>query len=79
VAGKAQTLDDWARQILLHAHVIAPCPEHGYMRIRSGDHALDYAHALADRQPFPGKSKTSCKRAVDDAFDGLGDRCPACD
>jgi hypothetical protein len=72
-------LGDWATQILLHAHAIMPCPEHGFMRIKDSHRALDYAHALAEHQPFPGKSKTLCRRAIDDVFEGLGDRCPGCD
>jgi hypothetical protein len=40
---------------------------------------LDYAHALAAHDPFPGKSKLKCIDAVDAMFDSLSDDCPACE
>jgi len=50
---KKETLDQWATRILLHAHAIAPCPDHGYMRLRFCHQGLDYAHALAEQDRYP--------------------------
>jgi hypothetical protein len=76
---RKETIDQWATRILLHAHAIAPCADHGYMRLRFSHQGLDYAHALAEHDPYPGKSNVKCLEAVDAAFDSLGDECPACD
>ena len=80
-AKAAQTTESpeaWATRILLHSHAIAPCAEHGYMRLRFHHAALDYAHALAAADPLPGKSKAKSAATLDDFIDGLGDDCPAC-
>ena len=74
----AESPDAWATRILLHSHAIAPCSEHGYMRLRFHHAALDYAHALAAADPLPGKSKAKSAEALDEFLDGLGDDCPAC-
>lgn len=68
----------WAAQILLHAHAIAACPEHGFMRLKFDHTSLDYAHALAAAAPYPGKSKASSAAILDEYLDGIGDECPAC-
>jgi hypothetical protein len=68
----------WAAQILLHAHAIAACPEHGFMRLKFDHTSLDYAHALAAAAPYPGKSKASSAAIPDEYLDGTGDECPAC-
>lgn len=78
-ARRKETLADWATGVLLHAHAIAPCPDHGFMKIVHSRNGLDYAHALAEHQPYPGKSKASCVIAVDEVFDSFGDQCPACE
>ena len=77
-AMKAESPDAWATRILLHSHAIAPCAEHGYMRLRFHHAALDYAHALAAADPLPGKSKAKSAETLDEFLDGLGDDCPAC-
>ncbi len=76
--GRKETIDQWATRILLHAHAISPCPDHGYMRLHFSHQGLDYAHALAEHEPYPGKSAPKCIEAVDAVFDSLGDDCPAC-
>lgn len=76
---RGATLDHWARDKLLRAHAIAPCPGCGYMRLNFSHRALDYAHALAEHEPYPGRSPAQCIEAVDAAYDELGDECPACD
>ena len=77
-ARQAESPDAWATRILLHSHAIAPCSEHGFMRLRYHHAALDYAHALAAADPLPGKSKAKSAEALDEFLDGLGDDCPAC-
>jgi hypothetical protein len=75
---KKETLEQWATGILLHAHAIVPCPDHGFMRLRFSHQGMDYAYALAVHQPFHGKSNAQCIEAVDSVFDSLSDDCPAC-
>lgn len=75
---KTESPDAWATRILLHSHAIAPCAEHGYMRLKFHHAAIDYAHALAAADPLPGKSKAKSAETLDEFLDGLGDDCPAC-
>ena len=77
-AKKTESPDAWATRILLHSHAIAPCAEHGYMRLKFHHAAIDYAHALAAADPLPGKSKAKSAETLDEFLDGLGDECPAC-
>jgi hypothetical protein len=74
---RQQSPDVWAQQILLHAHAIAACPEHGFMRLKFDHTSLDYAHALA-AAAFPGMSKAKSAALLDDYLKGIGDECPAC-
>jgi hypothetical protein len=73
-----ETIEDWATRILLHSHAIVACPDCGFMRLKFGPRSLDYAHALAEFERYPGKSKANCIEAIDAAFDSLGDECPGC-
>jgi hypothetical protein len=75
---KADRLELWARDLLLEAHAIAPCAEHGYMRLKHSHHAIDYALSLAEHRKFPGKNKKQRHAAVEEVLDGLADTCPAC-
>lgn len=50
-----RTLEMWAADLLMEAHAIAPCHEHGYMRLRHSHHAVDYAMSLAEHRKFSGK------------------------
>lgn len=79
MAVRKETIEQWATRILLHAHAIAPCPDHGFMRLKFSPSGIDYAHALAEHNRYPGFSKLKCVEAVDAAFDSLSDDCPACD
>lgn len=74
-----ETVQQWATRVLLHAHAIRACPECSYMKLNFSFHGLDYAHALAEHDPYPRLSKAQCIEAVDSVFDSLGDDCPACD
>jgi hypothetical protein len=72
------SLSAWATDILLEAHAIAPCPEHGYFRLRHSHHAVDYATSLAEYREFPGKTRKQRAKAVGKVLDSLADTCPAC-
>lgn len=74
-----ETLSLWATDILLEAHAIAPCSEHGYLRLRHSHHAVDYALSIAEHRRFSGKNKKERTKAVEQVLDGLADTCPACD
>lgn len=76
---KKVTLESWATDLLVEAHAIAPCADHGYMRLRHSQHALDYARDLAEHRKFSGKKKKERVAAVEGVLDGLGDTCPGCD
>jgi hypothetical protein len=71
--------DEWATGILLNAHAIAPCPEHGFMKLKFHHAAVDYAHALAETHPLPGAGKRKSIEVLDGFLDGLSDQCPGCD
>jgi hypothetical protein len=75
---RKQSPEVWAQQILLHAHAIAACPDHGFMRLKSDHTSLDYAHALAAAAPYLGMSKAKSVALLDDYLEGIGDECPAC-
>lgn len=79
MAKKNETLEWWATDLLLEAHAITPCPDHGYMRLRHSHPAVDYARDLAKHRKFSGKNKKQRVAAVEDVLDGLGDTCPGCD
>jgi hypothetical protein len=78
MADTKQSADAWAAQILLHAHAITSCPEHGFMRLKFDHTSLDYAYALAAAAPYPGTSKAASAAILDDCLSGIGDECPAC-
>jgi hypothetical protein len=71
-------LEMWAADLLMEAHAIAPCPDHGYTRLRHSHHAVDYALSLAEHRTFSGKNKKERIAAVESVLDGLSDECPAC-
>jgi hypothetical protein len=76
---EARTLTMWAMDILLEAHAIAPCPDHGYLRLRHSHHAVDYAKSKPGHREFAGNNKKQRVKAVDKVLDGLADTCPACE
>ena len=75
---RGQSVEEWASRILLHAHAIQPCPEHGFMRVKFSHASIEYARALASQEPFPKLGSTKSVAALDQFLDGLGDDCPAC-
>ncbi|WIG52660.1 MAG: hypothetical protein OJF48_003579 [Afipia sp.] len=72
-----RNIENWATDILIHAHAIVPCPDCGFKRLRFAPQAVDYAHALAAHERFSGLTKVQRIEAVDAVLDGLGDDCPA--
>ncbi|MEH2469273.1 hypothetical protein V1281_001476 [Nitrobacteraceae bacterium AZCC 2161] len=74
-----ETLTNWATDLLLEAHAIAPCPDHGYLRLHHSHQAVDYALSMAEHRHFSGKNKKQRVEAVEKILDGLADTCPACD
>jgi hypothetical protein len=76
---EARPLTTWATDILLEAHAIAPCPDHGYLRLRHSHHAVDHAKSNAAHRKFAGKNRKQRIKAVDKVLDGLADTCPACE
>ena len=66
-------LEMWAADLLMEAQAIAPCQEHGYMRLRHSHHAVDYALALTEHRKFSGKNAKERIAAVESVFDGLSD------
>jgi hypothetical protein len=72
------TLEMWAADLLMEAHAIAPCHDHGYMRLQHSHRAIDYALSLAEHRKFSGKNKKERVAAVESVLDGLSDDCPAC-
>jgi hypothetical protein len=72
------TLEMWAADLLMEAKAIAPCPDHGYLRLHHSHQAINYALALAEHRKFRGKNKEERLAAVERVLDGLSDECPAC-
>lgn len=78
MAVQKQSLEQWATDLLLHAHAIAACPGCGFMKLKMNPKGLDYAHSLAEHDPYPRKNKLECVAAVDAVYDSLGDDCQGC-
>jgi hypothetical protein len=64
--------------ILLEAHAIRECEQHGHMRDRADPHALENAREAARQDPFPGTSPEQSVAAIDEAMAVIGDTCPEC-
>jgi hypothetical protein len=74
-----RTLRGWALGVLLEAHAIRECVEHGHMKDRTDPHALEHAREIARREPFRGSSPDQALAAIDDVIQSIGDTCPDCD
>jgi hypothetical protein len=73
-----RTIRGWALGVLLEAHAIKECDEHGHMRDRSDPHALEHAREMAVHHPFPGTSPDQSLAAIDEVMSSIGDTCPEC-
>jgi hypothetical protein len=72
------SLEMWAADLLMEAHAIEPCQDHGYKRLRHSYQAVGYALSLAEHRKFSGKNKKERVAAVESVLDSLSDECPAC-
>jgi hypothetical protein len=73
------TLAGWALGLLIEAHAVRECEEHGHMRDRSDPHAGEHARELARAEPFHGTSPEQAVAALDEVMRSIGDTCPACE
>ncbi|MEA2836454.1 MAG: hypothetical protein QOD89_1004 [Bradyrhizobium sp.] len=73
-----RTVRSWALGVLLEAHAIRECDEHGHMKDRTDPHALQHALQVARQEPFPGISSDQAVAAIDDVMNSIGDTCPEC-
>jgi hypothetical protein len=73
-----RTIRGWALGILLEAHAIRECDEHGHMKDRTDPHALEQAREIARQEPFPGTSSEQSLAAMDEVMNSVGDACPEC-
>jgi len=73
-----RTLQGWALGVLLEAHAIRECDEHGHMKDRSDPHALEHAREAARVEPFPGTAPDQAVAAIDEVMRSIGDTCPGC-
>jgi hypothetical protein len=73
-----RTIRGWALGVLLEAHAIRECDEHGHMKDRTDPHALERAREIARQEPFSGNSPAQALAAIDDVMNSIGDACPGC-
>lgn len=73
-----RTVRGWALGVLLEAHAIRECDEHGHMKDRTDPHALEQAREIARQEPFPGTSSEQSLAAMDEVMNSVGDACPEC-
>jgi hypothetical protein len=73
-----RTLRGWAVAVLLEAHAIRECEDHGWMRDRADPHARDRAILVAEQDPPAGVSVEQAIKAIKDALSSIGDTCPEC-
>lgn len=73
-----RTIRGWALGILLEAHAVRECDQHGHMKDRTDPHALEQAREIARQEPFSGTSPAQSLAAIDDVMNSIGDACPEC-
>jgi hypothetical protein len=73
-----RSLQGWALGVLLEAHAIRECDEHGHMKDRSDPHALEHAREAARVDPFLGTTPDQAVAAIDEVMRSIGDTCPSC-
>jgi hypothetical protein len=73
-----RTIRGWALGVLLEAHAIRECDEHGHMKDRTDPHALEHARDIARQDPFAGTSPDQAVAAIDEVMSSIGDSCPEC-
>jgi hypothetical protein len=73
-----RTIRGWALVILLEAHAVRECDEHGHMKDHTDPHALEHAREIARQEPYPGSSPAQSLAAIEDVMSSIGDTCPEC-
>jgi hypothetical protein len=73
-----RTLRGWAISVLLDAHAIRECGDHGWMQDRTDPHAREHALDIARSDPPPGATPKAAAVAVSEVLDSIGDACPEC-
>jgi hypothetical protein len=76
----AATLFIWVTDILLEAHAIVPCLDHGYLLpqvLHYSQHAAGYPSSTAQHREFLSKNKKQRMKAVEKRLGGLAYACPA--
>jgi hypothetical protein len=73
-----RTIQGWALGLLLEAHAIRECEQHGHMKDRTDPHAFEHAREVARVEPFPGTTPDQAVAALDEVMRSIGDTCPDC-
>ena len=73
-----RTRQGWAISVLLDAHAIRECEEHGWMIDRADPHARERAIAVAREDPPSDLPPDQAVAAVQDVLDSIGETCPEC-
>jgi hypothetical protein len=73
-----QTIEVWARSVVLEAGAIRECEEHSWMKDRADPHAREHALLIARKDHPPGVSPEAAVAAIEDVLGSIGDTCPEC-
>ena len=73
-----RSLRGWAIGLLMEAHAIRECEEHGHIRDRTDPDAWAHARAHAAADPYPGAPPAEAVAALDEVMRSIGDTCPEC-
>ena len=73
-----RTLRGWAISVLLEAHAIKECGDHGWIQDRADPHAREHALDIALNEPPLGVAPKAAAVAVSEVLDTIGDTCPEC-
>jgi hypothetical protein len=74
-----RTVDHWAIGLLMEAHAIHRCEEHGCAKDRADPHAREEAFRIAREDPPRGLSADQAVAAIHQVLDSIGDTCPECE
>jgi hypothetical protein len=74
-----RTVDRWAIGLLLEAHAIHRCEEHGWAKDRADPHAREKAFRIAREDPLRGLSPDQAVAAIRQVLDSIGETCPECE
>ena len=74
-----RTVDRWAIGVLMEAHAIHRCEEHGWAKDRADPRAREEAFRIARQDPPGGVSPDQAVAAIRQVLDSIGDTCPECE